>query len=182
MEADWEFMGHGFIQRPMHQVQDQWESISKTFEALKSFSGKPPRGWESPGMTETGETLDLLKEVGFEYIANWVLDDQPVQLTTRHGPIYSVPYTVEINDIAISALQEHSSEMILTRGRDQFDRLYEEGAESARVMAISLHPYITGVPHRIKYLEELLAYIRSKPNVAFMRGDEILDWYKEQTS
>lgn len=182
LEADWEFMGHGFIQRPMHQVQDQWESISKTYEALKSFSGKPPRGWESPGMTETGETLDLLKEVGFEYIANWVLDDQPVQLSTRHGPIYSVPYTVEINDIAISALQEHSSEMILKRGRDQFDRLYEEGAESARVMAISLHPYITGVPHRIKYLEELLAYIRSKPDVAFMKGDEILDWYREQTS
>lgn len=182
LEADWEFMGHGFIQRPMHQVQDQWDAISKTFEVLKSFSGKSPRGWESPGMTETGETLDILKEVGFEYIANWVLDDQPVQLTTRHGPIYSVPYTVEINDIAISALQEHTSDILLKRGRDQFDRLYEEGVESARVMAISLHPYITGVPHRIKYLEELLAYIRSKPNVAFMKGEEILDWYKEQTA
>jgi len=79
-------------------------------------------------------------------------------------------------------LQEHVSDMILKRGRDQFDRLYEEGAESARIMAISLHPYITGVPHRIRYLEELLAYIRSKPKVAFMKGEEILDWYKQQTA
>ena len=180
LEADWEFMGHGYIQRPMHHVQDQYQSISATFEAIKSFSGKPPRGWESPGMTETGETLDILKEVGIEYVANWVLDDQPVQLSTRHGPIYSVPYTVEVNDIAISALQEHASDMIYQRGKDHFDRLYLEGEESARVMAISLHPYITGVPHRIKYLEELLKYIKSKPNVAFMRGDEILDWYLEQ--
>ena len=59
----------------------------------RAFTGKPPRGWESPGLTETDETLDLLAEAGIEYVADWVLDEQPVPLKTRPGPIVSVPYT-----------------------------------------------------------------------------------------
>jgi len=65
-------------------------------------------------------------------------------------------------------------------GIDQFDRLYQEGADNARVMAISIHPYITGVPHRIRYLEELLDYIRNHDGVCWMTASEIGDWYRGQ--
>jgi len=61
-EAGWEFMGHGFVQRPMHKVDDQRRAIAETISAIKDFTGKPPRGWESPGLTETDETIDLLAE------------------------------------------------------------------------------------------------------------------------
>ncbi len=61
LEAGWEFMGHGFIQRPMHHVEDQRAAIRQTRStAIKAFTGKPPRGWESPGLTETYETIDYL--------------------------------------------------------------------------------------------------------------------------
>ena len=62
-------------------------------------------------------------------------------------------------------------------GRDQFDRLYAEAEHNARVMAISIHPYITGVPHRIKYLEALLDYIGSHEEVEWMTASQIGDWY-----
>ena len=72
--------------------------------------------------------------------------------------------------------------MFLKRGRDQFDRLYAEGADNARVMAISIHPYITGAPHRIRYLEELLDHVGDHDGVAWMTASQIGDWYTAQMS
>ena len=178
LDAGWEFMGHGFVQGPMHKLEDQRGAIRATIEAIRSFTGSAPRGWESPGLTETNETLDLLREAGIEYVADWVLDDQPVEIETRHGPMISVPYTVEINDIVISLIQQHPSNMLLERGKDHFEQLRAEGGDSARIMAISVHPYITGAPHRIRYFEELLRYIQEKGGAVFMTGEEILDWYR----
>ena len=109
-----------------------------------------------------------------------MLDEQPVSLKTRHGDIVSVPYTVEINDVVISAVQQQPSDEIFRRGRDQFDRLYLDGAKAPRVMAISIHPYLTGVPHRIKYLEMLYDYILGREGVVMWTGAEILDWYRSQ--
>lgn len=179
-QADWEFMGHGFVQGPMHHLENQKGAIEDTIDTIRRFTGSAPRGWESPGLTETEETLDLLKKAGIDYVADWVLDDQPVEIETSSGPILSVPYTVEINDIAISALQNHASDMLFTRGRDQFDQLWHEGRQSARVMAISIHPYITGVPHRITYLDKLLSHISSKGGAVLMTGAEIADWYRSE--
>jgi peptidoglycan/xylan/chitin deacetylase (PgdA/CDA1 family) len=173
-------MGHGFVQKPMHKVEDQKSAIADTIKAIKQITGRPPRGWESPGLTETDETLDLLAEAGIEYVADWVLDDQPVTLKTRAGNIVSVPYTVEINDVVISAVQQQPSDEIFRRGKDQFDRLYLDGAKAPRVMAISIHPYLTGVPHRIKYLEMLYDYILGHKGVVMWTGAEILDWYRSQ--
>lgn len=178
MKAGWEFMGHGWIQRPMHHVEDQKAAIRDTIAAIKAFTGKAPRGWESPGLTETYETIDWLRQAGIEYVADWVLDDQPTLIKTAHGPMVSVPYTVEMNDISMMVIQQHPSEEWLRRGIDQFDRLYHEGEKSARVMAISVHPYITGVPHRIGYLEKLYEYIRQRPGVMLWTGEQILDWYR----
>jgi len=180
LKAGWEFMGHGYIQRPMHHVEDQRAAIRQTIEEIKSFAGKAPRGWESPGLTETYDTIDHLAEAGIEYVADWVLDDQPCLIQTATRPVVSVPYTVEMNDIAMMALQHHPSEEWLRRGIDHFDRLYQEGATSARVMAISLHPYISGVPHRIGYVEKLYEYILKRPGVMLWTGEQILDWYTKR--
>ncbi|HTG96509.1 MAG TPA: polysaccharide deacetylase family protein [Burkholderiales bacterium] len=178
LKAGWEFMGHGYIQRPMHHLEDQRQQIFDAVAAIKAFTGKKPRGWESPGLTETYDTIDWLAEAGIEYVADWVLDDQPCLIKTAHGPMVSVPYTVEMNDIAMMVLQSHPSEEWLRRGIDQFDRLYREGGDSARIMAISVHPYITGVPHRIGYLEKLYEYILQRPGVLMWTGEQILDWYR----
>ncbi|OGA41781.1 MAG: polysaccharide deacetylase [Betaproteobacteria bacterium RIFCSPLOWO2_12_FULL_68_19] len=179
LEAGWEFMGHGYVQRPMHHLEDQKKEISETIKAIRELTGRAPRGWESPGLTETYDTIDWLAEAGIEYVADWVLDDQPCMIRTSSRPVVSVPYTVEMNDIAMMVLQSHPSSEWLRRGIDQFDRLYAEGESSARVMAISIHPYITGVPHRIGYLERLYEYIGQRPGVLMWTGEQILDWYTD---
>jgi peptidoglycan/xylan/chitin deacetylase (PgdA/CDA1 family) len=179
-DAGWEFMGHGYVQGPMHKLEDQRAAIRDTIAAIRAFTGKAPRGWESPGLTETYETIDFLAEEGIEYVADWVLDEQPVYIRTRKGPVVSVPYTVETNDIPMMLIQSHGSEELLKRGIDHFERLYAESANITRVMAISVHPYISGVPHRIGYLERLYEHIRSRSGVALWTGERILDWYRTQ--
>ncbi len=180
LEAGWEFMGHGYLQGPMHHVDDEVAAIGQTIEAIRAFTGKAPRGWESPGLTETYHTIDHLAAAGIEYVADWVLDDQPCEIETKSGPVLSIPYTLETNDITMMALQQHSAAELLQRSLDQFERLYQESAEITRVMALSLHPYITGVAHRIGYLEKLLAHIRDQPGVLIWTGEQVLDWYRGQ--
>lgn len=176
----WEFMGHGYLQGPMHKVEDQRRAIQQTIEAIRDVTGKPLRGWESPGLTESESTLDWLAQAGIEYVADWVLDDQPIYLKTAHGPMVSVPYTVEVNDVVISAVQLHDSDALYTRGVAQFDQLYKESADSARIMAISVHPFLTGVPHRIGALDRLYQHILKHDDVAFMTGEQIHDWFRAQ--
>lgn len=179
-EAGWEFMGHGFIQGPMHRLENQREDIFRAVDTIRAFTGKPVRSWESPGLTETEDTLDFLREAGVEYVADWVIDDLPQEIDTPHGTITTVPYTIETNDIPIFAIQQHAAPEFLNRGVDQFDRLYAEGAENPKVMCISIHPYLTGVPHRIAYLEQLLDYVGGHAGVAFMTASEIGDWYRAE--
>jgi len=65
------------------------------------------------------------------------------------------------------------------RAKDQFDRLYAEDAKNQRVMALAVHPYLSGVPHRIKYFEAVDDYyMRKTKGVWFTTGEGIHEWHK----
>jgi allantoinase len=180
-QRGWEFMGHGFTQRNMQKVEDERADIRKTRAVIKDVTGKSPRGWLGPGLTETWETPDLLKEEGYDYVADWVLDDQPVWLKTRTDPIVNIPYTQECNDVAMMLIQHHKASEYADRAIDQFEQIYADASESARVMALVLHPYIMGAPHRVKYFRRAIETIRQKPDVLFWTGEQILDWFLTET-
>jgi peptidoglycan/xylan/chitin deacetylase (PgdA/CDA1 family) len=181
LDRGWEFIGHGFTQRNMQKVADERDDIGKTATAIRDFTGKKPRGWLGPGLTETWETPDLLVEEGYDYVCDWVLDDQPVFLKTRSKPIVNIPYTQECNDVAMMLIQHHKASEYYDRAVDQFEQLYADAAHSARIMALVVHPYIMGAPHRLKYFRNALAYIREHQDVLFWTGEGILDWYLAQS-
>jgi allantoinase len=181
LERGWEFMGHGYTQRNMQKVENEREDIAKTTEAIRAFTGKRPRGWLGPGLTETWQTPDLLVEAGYDYVADWVLDDQPVMLKTRTKPIVNIPYTQECNDVAMMLIQHHEAGQYYQRAIDQFEQIYADSRDSARVMALVVHPYIMGAPHRAKYYRRALEDIRAREDVLFWTGEQILDWYLEET-
>jgi allantoinase len=180
LKEDWEFMGHGYLQGPMHRLEDQYREIEKTVNAIKAITGKGPVGWESPGLTETDTTLDYLSANGIRYVADWVIDDQPCWLQAEPQKMVSVPYTVELNDIPMFALQNHSSDEFYKRGLLQLERMVQDSQESTRVMAISVHPYLTGVPHRIAAFEKLLDVVLKEKDAAIMTGEDIYRWYIAQ--
>jgi allantoinase len=177
LKRKWELIGHGFTQRNMQKVADERADIRATREVIAKATGKPPRGWLGPGLTETWETPDLLVEEGYDYVADWVLDDQPVWVKTRTRPIVSLPYTQECNDVAMMLIQHHKASEYAERAIDQFEQIYADAEGSARVMAIVIHPYIMGAPHRLKYFRRVFETIRAKPDVLFWTGEQILEWY-----
>jgi len=149
---------------------------------ISKFWGKQPRGWFGPGLTQTFDTLDYLSAAGIEYIGDWVLDDEPVMLKTTYQPIAALPYNFELHDIVLMALQNHSSDQMYRRVMDQFECLYAESAERPKIMAIALHCYLSGMPHRIHYVWRAFEEVLGRPGVAAWDGATILDWYKGQVS
>ena len=178
IKANWEPMGHGYIQRPMHKVDNQFVDIKSAIDKIENFTKEEVIGWESPGLTETDDTLDILSEHGIKYSANWPVDDLPQDLKVKSGKrMITLPYPIEINDVVMTSVQVHKSDEIFTRGKLQFDRLYQEADENVKIMAISVHPYLTGVPHRISFFEQLLDYILNHQDVEIMTGKDIYNWY-----
>lgn len=174
----WEFIGHGFTQKNMQKVDNERQAIRDTAAAIARLTGKPPRGWLGPGLTETWETPDILVEEGYEYVCDWVLDDQPVSLKTRDGTIVNIPYTQECNDVAMMLIQHHKASEYFERAIDQFEQLYEDARDSARIMALVVHPYIMGAPHRVKHFRRVFEDIHGRDGVLFWTGEQILDWYQ----
>lgn len=177
-DAGWEFMGHAYEQGPIHKEPDQKAMINRSMDMIEKFCRKRPVGWLGPGLTQTLETPDLLAEAGVQYIGDWVYDDEPTVIKTTHGPLVTLPYTIETNDIPVMIVQHHNSDYLFDMVKNQFDQLYKESANRAKFVALAIHPYISGQPHRIKYLEQIYDYVNSHAGVLHWNGEQILDWYK----
>ena len=176
-DSGWEFMGHSYDQRPTHTEPDPVAMIRQSVKVIQEFTGRPPVGWMGPGLTETLDTPDQLAAEGIRYVADWVMDDEPCTIRTRGGELVTLPYSLELNDIAMMVVQHHAAGEFVTRTMDYFERVYQEGRERAKIMAIAVHPYISGVPHRIKYFETVLRRLRKQKGVLFWNGAQILEWY-----
>jgi allantoinase len=149
---------------------------------IEKFTGKRPVGWLGPGLTQTLETPELLAEAGVKYIGDWVYDDEPTTIRTANGPLVTLPYTVELNDIPMMLVQHHGSDHLLKRSIDSFDRLYAESKDRPKIMSIAIHPYISGQPFRIKYLEQIYDYVNKHEGVVHWNGVQLLDWYQGQAA
>lgn len=176
----WEWMGHGRTNSELINKQSPAQERTLIKEVVKTITkaaGKAPRGWLSPALSETPNTPDILAENGIRYNCNWVNDEQPYPMRVKKGTLISMPYSSEINDIPAMLGHHRSGEEFAQMIRDQFDVLYEDGAKNGRCMSMCLHPFLVGVPHRAKYFEQALAYIKSRSEVWITTGGEIADWY-----
>ncbi|HTJ02406.1 MAG TPA: polysaccharide deacetylase family protein [Methylovirgula sp.] len=177
-DLGWEFMGHAYEQGPIHKDPDQKAMIHRSMDVIEKFTGKRPVGWLGPGLTQTLETPDNLTAAGVKYIGDWVYDDEPTVIKTTNGPLVTLPYTVELNDIPMMMVQHHESDHLYKRTVESFNTLYEEGQDRAKIMAIAIHPYISGQPFRIKALRDIYDYVNKFDGVLHWNGEEIYNWYR----
>ena len=181
----WNFMGHNESNsRPFHSTpsKNDHQMIKKVLSRIEQFTGNRPRGWLSSGLQETWDTLDYLAEENIDYVCDWTNDDQPYFMKIGGKQLVSLPYSTEINDLP-QFRAGRSNEEFERMIRTQFDTLYEEGEDSARVMAICLHPFVIGVSHRIGVLKAALDYIQGHNDVWFATAEEIVDaWLKSDAT
>ena len=150
--------------------------IHEATATIARHEGQMPQGWLGPWISETKATPDLLKEEGYSYVLDWPLDDQPVWLTTRAGPLLAMPYPVEINDAPALLTRHHTAADFTGMIVDQFDEMLRQSAQQPLVCAISLHTPIVGQPFRLAQLRRALQHIRTQADngqVWFTRPGEI---------
>lgn len=175
----WDVMCHGIHNTDYlwgYAEEEERAYIADCVETYRRLTGRMLRGWFSPALSHTLNTPDLVAEAGISYFCDLFHDDQPTPIRVRSGRLISLPYTVELNDshVLTGAME---GEEFAQAARDMFDTLYEEGAESGRVMCLALHPFVLGRPHRIRHLGAALKYILGHSGVWTATGEEIADWY-----
>jgi allantoinase len=177
---EWGVQGDNNTSVPCHMsVEQQRAFIARNIAIVETATGRRPKGWLSMFLAESPETPDLLAEAGIEYVSNYAHDELPVEMRVKSGSLVTMPYTLEINDVPTIAGKGASGEVFGQMIRDQFDVLYEESIELPRVMSISMHPFISGHPFRMKHIEAALAYIASHSAIWKTTGGEVSDWYRE---
>lgn len=173
----WDFVGHSWFQRSLKEVDDEEVEVRRSLVRLEQLTAKKVRGWFGAGGGETSKTPEVLKRCGVEFTHDWLLDDLPCWMTTAEGPLLCLPYTWEINDVPMWAVQGQSSDELLKRLEATLAVLERELEQNPRVLSIGLHPHIAGVPHRVYYLEKALDILQRRSDTIFVTSSEIADWF-----
>ena len=177
-----EFISHGVHQKAPDLAGSEADVIALSLEMIERFTGRRPRGWLGPGLRESEQTPELLRAAGVDYVCDWCVDDLPNWMHTQHGPLLAMPYSLEVNDSIIYAIEKQSSPAMLLRLTTTLELFQREvkAAGQPRVLAIGLHPHLIGVPHRFSFFEQMLDLLIEAPEVCFMTGSQIADWYGSQ--
>lgn len=179
VEAGWELVGHGWFQQSLKQADDERAVIRKSLDRLQAVSGKKVRAWLGPGIGESFDTVDILKEEGIEFLHDWMVDDLPVWMRTIHGPMVGLPYTMELNDVPIYAVQNSSTDEFLKRVEATVATLEPELEQNPRVMTLALHPHLIGVPHVAHFFERALDLLQKRDDTVFVTSSVMGEWFVE---
>ncbi|MBI2091210.1 MAG: polysaccharide deacetylase family protein [Deltaproteobacteria bacterium] len=181
-QRGWELVAHNFVQSDLltnyqFEPEKEREIIRETLRVYEQVVGRPAKGWLSSSLRSTTQTADICAELGLIYFNDLMNDDQPYLIQTKHGPIVSVPYTVEMNDFMIFLRRGMSTSEAVEVFKEQFDVLYAEGAGSGRLMSIGLHPHVIGQPFRVRAVREFIEYVKRFDGVWWAKREEIAEWY-----
>jgi len=180
-DLGWELFSHGtYNTRYFYgmSLEEQRRVVIDSRETLARV-GQRLDGWLTPAITPSLETQEILVQEGVRYTLDYFHDDQPMPLQLRSGRLISLPYSIEMNDFPMAYSSNMSVEEIFVSLKAQFDCLYAEGADNARVMCFAIHPFIIGQPHRIDAFAAFLDYVKSHTHVWYPTAREIADWYYE---
>ena len=179
----WEVMSHGIYNtRYLHALtlEEERAFYRDCVDSLRRHTGAQLKGMLGPAVSNSLQTPDLMAEAGLLYHADWMHDDQPVPLHVQSGRLISVPYSTELNDVPVF-MQHFEAEDFVAMAKAQFTRLWREGEQSGRVMCLAIHPYLFGMPHRVRYLDELLGWLLDHDGVWATTAGAIAEWFLEHS-
>ena len=162
-------------QRGLWQA-DEERLLREVTETIARHEGRPPAGWFGAGAYETQHTPDLLRELGYRYLMDWPMDDQPVWLRTRAGRILSIPYPIETDDAQGIVHRRWSAVAFADAVVDQFDEMLRQSARQPLVMNVSVHPYVFGQPFRLRQLRRALKHCTGHAAAWYCRPRDIADY------
>ena len=156
--------------------------IQRTLTALRERTGQAVNGWVSPAGSQSWHTPDLLAGEGVRYIGDWINDDLPYAFRTDAGEIVALPLSLELDDQFLMGVSLHSEWEYATQVKDACDYLAAEAAATGqgRLLALSVHPWLMGQPHRIAAFEAVLEHLAGTTGVWCASGSEIVAAWRDQ--
>jgi len=175
---------HGWIHEDplaLNDPEEEWRLLSQALSTLEKADGKRPVGNRNPSWTMSSYTMGLIKRAGLLYDSSLQAMDEPhdVLIDGQSTGLVELPVNWILDDAPFlppyAALP--SPRLILKTFKDDFDRAYTDGT----LFMLTMHPHITGQRSRMKYLEELVQYMQSKPGVWFATAEQIARYIKSQS-
>lgn len=176
-----EIASHGLRWINYHGISEEVERehLEQAVEILTDICGERPLGWYTGRTSENTRRL-VAEHGGFLYDADDYSDDLPFWSEVEKGQLI-VPYTLDTNDMRFATAQGfNSADQFYTYLRDAFDTLYEEGAETPKMMSIGMHARILGRPGRFRALKQFIEHITTHDKVWISRRVDIAQHWREQ--
>jgi len=179
-QAGWSWVAHGWDNSTLQTfLPDDIEPsyIERVTTTIEAATGTRPRGWLSPVLGESNNTLDLLAAAGYDYNLDWACDDAPFDFNVSEGRLISVPYSLEVNDIPAFLYQHNTPSQFADTIRAHIDQIVSEGDGHPRVLGLGVHPFLVGQPARFGAFKEVVRELVEREDVYDTTADAVADLY-----
>lgn len=167
---------HGYLHEKLAGLTEAQEEslLLRTLGILERLTGKRPLGFRAPWFETNPWTAGLLARHGLLYGASEMGDDVPY----RHpGGLVEIPGQWLLEDweqFAFNAdpawgAPPESCAKVYDLWWREFEAMHDFGC----CFVLTLHPWLSGRPSRVRLLEELVGAMQAKGGVWFARGAEI---------
>lgn len=186
VEAGSEIVAHGWDMGTIHgdylPEEQEKEIIKRTRGRIGEVSGAEPEGWLAPAMALSRNTTRLVAEAGFRYTCDWVNDELPFAMTGDAAPLVAMPLGYELSDLRLMLEYRQMAWEYGEQVTDALKFLVKEARDNkaGRVLALPLHPWLAGAPHRIGAVEQILDQVANEPGCWVATGAEILNAWETQ--
>jgi peptidoglycan/xylan/chitin deacetylase (PgdA/CDA1 family) len=182
LERGCEIIGHGIsasqmITSKMSEAAER-DYITTAIARHTRAIGQAPAGWFGPEYGESARTPQLLAQAGIRYVCDWANDEQPYRIKTPRGELFALPLMLELDDLHAMGERHVPITRYAALLVDSFEQLYRDGRHNGRLFMLHLHPWLSGQPFRIRYLDTALATIMRRHGVWAASGSTIIDWYQ----
>jgi allantoinase len=182
---DWEVIANGVDMGKLHHgeldIAEESALIDESLGVLREMSGQPVTGWLSPARSESMNTLDLLAERGVEYVCDWDNDEMPYALSTANGPMHAMPLGHELDDQTIQVHYQQSEVSFAEQVEDAMSVVHRASStDDGRILSLTIHPWVSGQPHRMKALRSALSSLTKHEGVWTAPGSSILGAFTGQ--
>lgn len=178
----WEVMSHGIYNSRHHwglTREQERAVIQNSIDRHRALTGRDMQGFFAPFGASTEHTEDLCAELGLRYYVDYGFDDHPTPVRVPSGTILAMPYSFDVND-GMNFRANVEAETWARNTIAFFDQMYRDTqVRGGSVCCIPTHPFNLGQPHRVKYLDQVLAHALAHDDVWFATGSQIADWYYE---
>jgi allantoinase len=177
LSRNYEIVAHGLTVNRMitsaMSEEDESRHIAQSRAAIVHHFGRPPRGWLGQDFGITPRTSRMLADQGFDYTLDWANDEQPY--LQEGGRLVAAPAPSDWDDVQTHAIRRVPIDRFPGLVADGIDELARSGVKGARAMAIGVHPWMMGAPHRFGYLKAAMEALLQRQDVLLTTAGFLAD-------